>query len=156
MGILFGLVIVFIWLFVLVKGIGYDSEHLTYGVYIVLYTYTYIIIYYYYYTYMYTYYYILLYSTLLLNSSNPLPYLLILISIYKRNPSIPSQYSHLNQSFQSSLLPQPHLLFILYVSVLSHAHLYSQHQSRIFWPRMFYRSGWLRCDVFKCMFWAGV
>jgi hypothetical protein len=47
--------------------------------------------------------------------------------------------------------------FILYLSVLTYTYLYSRLISFIqFWPRTFYRSGWLRCDVLNCvfMFWA--
>ena len=52
-----------------------------------------------------------------------------------------------------------YLLFILYVSVLTYGYLYLLiYSHRTIWPRMFYRSGWLRCDVVKCigLFWAGV
>jgi hypothetical protein len=51
------------------------------------------------------------------------------------------------------------------LSVLTYTYLYSlsifpSQYSRIIWPRTFYRSGWLRCDVvisigIRFMFWAG-
>jgi hypothetical protein len=66
--------------------------------------------------------------------------------------------SPLIYSFFSSIPPIPFLIlflfsstipiFILYLSVLTYTYLYSLTFQTI-WPRTFYRSGWLRCDVFN-------
>jgi hypothetical protein len=50
-----------------------------------------------------------------------------------------------------SILPIP--IFILYLSVLTYTYLYSRLISSFqqFWPRTFYRSGWLRCVVVICI-----
>jgi hypothetical protein len=113
---------------------------LTYGVilYIIYYTYThtytYIIIYYIIYYYSYILYYTL--PVLLYLSSSPI---LFLSPIY-----LPRPKSHL-----PPILLSP--WFILYVSGVQDPYLYTYgpHTSTIQnWPRTFYRSGWLRCDVF--------
>jgi hypothetical protein len=37
------------------------------------------------------------------------------------------------------------------LSVLTYTYLYSIYSFPTIWPRTNYRSGWLRCDVFKCI-----
>jgi hypothetical protein len=81
--------------------------------------------------------------------------LYIILSSSSVLPLIPSSpyYSSLLFNilyFSSPLLPSNHT-FILYVSVFTYTHLYSGGDSRYQtnWPRMFYRSGWLRCVGLK-------
>ena len=55
--------------------------------------------------------------------------------------------------FISIFYPLQSFSFILYVSGLPHGYLYTHpiFHPKTIRPRMFYRSGWLRCDVFKCI-----
>ena len=77
-------------------------------------------------------------------SSLPFP---ILFSSHSFSSVLPSSLIY-------SLLPNPSfpLLFLIpfhSIRVGTSIHLFIFNQSPTFWPRMFYRSGWLRCDVFN-------
>ena len=105
----------------------------------------------------YTIYYILYYTLLFL-----ILFPLFFSSSDLSPPSPPSSSSFLPHSLLSWSSPFPfRISFKVYVSVVTHGYLYSIPIFPKFWPRMFYRSGWLRCVVRICVLvlgwvWAGV
>ena len=100
-------------------------------------------------------------SSILLQSSSSIPPSFLSSSSLSLSslPSLPLSCSHL---FSSSV--HLFLSFKVYVSALGYTYLYSSSLSTIR-PRMFYRSGWLRCvglkyvgivlDVLSFLVWAG-
>jgi hypothetical protein len=108
----------------------------------ILYIYYYYIIHilYYYYTYYYTILFLFFYPLLFLPIySFLLSFIYTLLPIYSP-PLLPLLLS------SSSLLPLIHSIL-----VGTYIYLFIFQTSPNIWPRTFYRSGWLRCDVFKCI-----
>jgi hypothetical protein len=112
--------------------------------YILYYTYTIIIIY------------LILYYTLLFlpNLSSDLSSIPSLLPLFRSYPLFFFPYNSI--LFLSPFSRHAHLSFILYLSVLTYTYLYSINIPIFlfsqFLPRTFYRSGWLRCDVFNSVF----